>query len=167
MNVTPEKIRTIIESHIESDLPDTTLEVLKREDGKQLTKRLLAKLPGGEEVWRIAHVATMTHLETWEYCRSQGSRGISLLIAYETKNVRIDASWIEQHNIAYFSARKERNEKRAKALESTEALVMAAQLVNAIRVAREQLAAAEETLSDLDLPEQRAINELTKLEGES
>jgi hypothetical protein len=167
------QIRALVESHIESDLPDVVLEVLRAEDGKQLTKRILTKLPGGEETWRITHVATMTHLETWEYCRSQGARGIHLLIAYETKHVQINAAWIEGRNPAYFEGRRERNQKRRVALANLPALEAVAGMVNAIREARAKLAEVEGALEEfteygaLFSPEGREISELTKIGDES
>jgi hypothetical protein len=172
-NVTTEEIRGIIKSRIESDLPDVVLEILKADDGKQLTKRILTKLPGGEETWRITHVATMTHLETWEYCRSQGVRGIHLLLAYETKNLRINAKWIEERNPAYFEARRERNEKRRAALANLPALEAVAGMVNATREARVQLAEIEGALSEfteygaLFEPESQEISDLTKIGDDS
>jgi hypothetical protein len=96
----------------ESDEPDTVLEILKEHDGKPLTKRLLAKLPGGADRWLIRQIANMTSLEDRAYLHSQGNRGIHLLVAYQTTSVRIDAAWVEEHNAGYFKGRRERNALR-------------------------------------------------------
>ena len=89
--VTTETIRALTASRVEGDMPDEVLEVFRRENGKPFTKRILAKLPGGEAVWCIRQIATMTNLETKEYSRTAGHKGVSLLVAYEIKNVAIDA----------------------------------------------------------------------------
>jgi hypothetical protein len=112
---TVKSVRAFAESQRESDEPDAILEILKAHDGKPLTKRLLAKLPGGEERWFLHHTAgMMTHLEEREYLRSEGSRGMHLLLARETKNVTVSATWIEEQNPAYFAGRRERNASRDK-----------------------------------------------------
>src|ERR1700674_1424383 len=109
---TLQTVRDFVLSQRESDEPDAILAILATQDGKQLTKRILAKLPGGEERWRLSQFATMTHLETRDYSRSGGNAGIHLLIAYEIKNVTINAAWVEEHNPAYFAGRRARNEAR-------------------------------------------------------
>lgn len=148
--MTADEVREMVSAHVESsELPDGVLEVFKREQGKQLTKRILAKLPGGEAVWHIKQVASMTSLETWEYTRSQGNRGVHLLVAYETKNVSIDAAFLEERNPAYYGARRERNAERATVLANEPSLVNLAERINAVREAREKLAVAEAALEEL------------------
>jgi hypothetical protein len=110
---TADDVRAKLVADRESDEPDAILAVLKAHDGKQLTKRLLAKLPGGEARWLIRQVAGMTKLEDRHYLHSGGGRGISLLVAYQLTSVVIDAAWVEEHNAAYFAARVERNAMRA------------------------------------------------------
>jgi len=132
-----------------SELPDGVLEVFRREHGKQLTKRILAKLPGGDATWRISQIANMTSLETWDYTRSQGRQGIHLLVAYATKNVAIDAAFLELRNPAYYGARRERNAERTAVLANEGALKDLADRINAVREAREKLAAAEASLAEL------------------
>jgi hypothetical protein len=115
---TAKSVRDFLLSQRESDEPDAILAILKAHDGKQLTKRLLAKLPGaapmieGKDRWRISQFATMTHLETRDYSRSGGNTGMHFLMAYATTNVVIDAAWVEEHNPAYFKGRRERNASR-------------------------------------------------------
>jgi hypothetical protein len=91
----------------------------------------------------------MTSLETWDYTRSQGNRGVHLLVAYDVKNVTIDAAFLEERNAAYYGARRERNAARAAVLADPAVLYELAVRVNAVREARERLAAAEEALEEL------------------
>lgn len=104
--ITAADIQAKLEQEWESDRPDVVLDVLRRHEGKQLTKRLLAKLPGGEAEWFIRHVAGMTCLEDRAYTfNREGNAGISLLMAYRTTNVEIDTKFIVEYNTGYFSAR--------------------------------------------------------------
>lgn len=148
--VTADDVRAMVLSHVEDgETPEAILEVFKAHEGKQLTKRLLAKLPGGEQRWRISQTAGMTSLETWDYTRSQGRQGVHLLVAYATKNVAIDAAFLEDRNPAFFSARRERNAERKARLEDPESLALLAERINAVRAARKQLEAAEAALEEL------------------
>ena len=147
--ITPEMVRETLHARMESDMPEAVLEVLKTEDGKQLTKRLLAKLAGGEAEWRLRFEAGMAHLETWTYCRSQGKTGICLLLAYATKSVTIDAAWVEEHNAGYFAARRLRNAERKTTLQSPLSCGLLAEKLNRVARAREELAKAEVELSEL------------------
>ena len=133
-------VRATLESRIESDEPDEVLAILKKDDGKQLTKRILEKLPSvgfgaslvsaSGQRWRLSQHAGMIHLETWDYARSGGSTGIHLLMAYAEKSVTIDAAWVEEHNPAYFKGRRERNAARRAALGNHEALTSMALALN-------------------------------------
>jgi hypothetical protein len=143
---TAEEIRAHVAASLESDLPDRVLEVIRQEEGKILTKHILAKLPGGEKEWRITHVATMTHLETWSYTRSQGNHGYHFLVAYATVNVTIDPNFFVKHNVCYFDARKERNRKRIEAMNDAKACAAMARAIDRVRAARAELTAAEEDL---------------------
>jgi hypothetical protein len=144
---TLETVRALLVSHYESNEPDEVLAVLKAHDGKQLTKRLLAKLPGGEERWLIRQVASMTSLEDRDYLQSQGNRGIHLLIAYQTKNIMIDAEWIEKYNPAYFEGRRERNQKREAVVGDPVLLQSMADALNGYSTAKAKL---EESAKRLD-----------------
>jgi len=110
---TTNDVRAKLSAEMESDEPDAVLSVLKAHDGKQLTKRLLAKLPGGEARWLIHQVAGMTKLTERDYLRSEGRRGTSLLLAYRVSSVTVDSAWVEDANAAYFAARRERNRLRS------------------------------------------------------
>ena len=132
-------VRAFLQTQRESDEPDEVLAILKQHDGKQLTKRLLAKLPGGEERWKLSQFATVTRLETRDYGRIDGNAGIHLLIAYQTTNVTIDAAWIEEHNPAYFKGRRERNASRDAAAGNPDLLSCMANRLNAYAEAKSEL----------------------------
>ena len=149
MRHTIKTVRDFLLSQRESDEPDEVLAVLKVHDGKQLTKRLLAKLPGGEERWRLSQFATMTHLETRDYGRSGGNTGIHLLLAYALKNVMIDAAWIEEHNPAYFKGRRERNAQRDRAAAGGSVLALMVDRLNGYASAKVKLDEAKKQLDAL------------------
>jgi len=144
---TADDVRAKLLAERESDEPDAVLAVLKAHDGKQLTKRLLAKLPGGEARWLIRQVAGMTSLEDRDYLHSSGNRGIHLLVAYQLTSVVIDAAWVEEHNAGYFAARRERNRLREAAAASPEACQHFADTLTAFARSKEALDAAR---ADLD-----------------
>lgn len=147
--MTADSVRTLLQGHLESEEPDAVLAVLKAHDGKPLTKRLLAKLPGGEERWVIHQVAGMTSLEDRDYRRSQGNRGIHLLMAYQLTSVRIDAAWVEQNNAAYFAGRRARNALRAAAMARPQVCAGMAEALNDYATAKARLDAAKAALDDL------------------
>ncbi len=149
MTHTIESVRNFLLSQRESDEPDAVLDILKSQDGKQLTKRLLSKLPGGEERWRLSQFASMTHLETRDYSRSGGNTGIHLLIAYQLTNVTIDAAWIEEHNPAYFAGRRARNASRDAVMADPDVLRDMANTLNAVAMAKTQFEAAKANLDAL------------------
>ena len=147
---TVESVSAELKRNRESEEPDAILAILKAHDGKQLTKRLLAKLPGGEDRWLIRQIASMTSLEDRDYLHSQGNRGIHLLVAYQLTNVRIDAAWVEEHNAAYFVGRRERNASRLALLNSSPALRQSmADALNGYAAAKAQLDAAKRQLDGL------------------
>ena len=151
-------VRATLESRIESDEPDEVLAILKKDDGKQLTKRILETLPSvgfgaslvsaSGQRWRLSQHAGMIHLETWDYARSGGSTGIHLLMAYAEKSVTIDAAWVEEHNPAYFKGRRERNAARRAALGNHEALTSMALALNKSETAKAILETAKSVLDE-------------------
>lgn len=113
-------VTQIIEANIEPAEPMATmLEFLRGIDGKRLTKIHRDKLRQllDDETIYVSHRAGMTHIEWGTYTeRREGTGGGSLLVSYATKNVVVDAAWIEEKNICYFEAREDRNEKRRQML---------------------------------------------------
>ncbi len=145
--ITREDIRSLVASRVESDEPDRVLTVLRKHEGKQLTRRILPQLPGGSERWRIRTAHGMAHLETWDYTRSNGNVGFSILVAYAEKNVTIDCNAIvSKYAVCYFGAKDERNAKRLMCANDATALENCAAAVNAVLAAREALRIAEERL---------------------
>jgi hypothetical protein len=147
--ITAEDVKKTLDSSRESDEPDAILAVLKAEAGKQLTKRLLAKLPGGDARWLIRQVAGMTYLEDRDYLHSSGNHGLSFLVAYALKSITIDPAFVEARNPSYFGARVERNAKRARATDSQALCERMASAINAVRRARAELEAAEAEMEKL------------------
>jgi hypothetical protein len=147
--ITAGQIRDIVAGEWESSTPDEVLEVFRQNEGKPFSKRILAKLPGGEERWIIRHIASMTNLEEKSYSRTGGNSGISLLVSYDAGRNMIDAADLEKRNPAYFSARKARNAKRLEASNDATLCQAMADAVNAVRAAREALAKAEEAMINL------------------
>lgn len=145
--ITVEKVRNVLESNLESDEPDAILEILRKYEGKQLTKRILPHLPGGAERWYIRNCAGMTSLEDREYLRHNGGRGISLLVAHQTINVTIDTAKIIALNTAYFTARVERNSKRREALKSGGLCGLMSDLLNEVAAAQAKLDKAKAELT--------------------
>ena len=94
------------------------LNVLKRTNGKKLTRRVLK--PMEESIGQKCFIDQdygMTHLKTWDYARGEFKTGgaVSLTIpaplgTSTLPDVDVDA--IEQYNAAYFSAAVERNAVR-------------------------------------------------------
>ena len=151
--ITASDVQATLQAHRESEEPEVVLAVLRAEDGKPLTKRLLPKLPGGEERWLIRQVAGMTCLEDRDYLHSQGKEGFHFLLAYQLKNVKIDAAWVEEHNAAYFGARRARNERRDAAARDPALCAGMADAMNAYAAAKVALTDAKARLdefTDLD-----------------
>jgi hypothetical protein len=141
-------VQDLVASKMESDLPDEVMKTLRQYDGKQLTKRILPKLPGGEAEWTIRQIANMTNLENKAYRLGHGNdpQGVCLLIAYRTKNITIICSDIEKLNPAYFDARKARNAKRLEVIGDHDRCGEMAAILNDFEKARVLLEAAGERL---------------------
>lgn len=144
--VTTSLLAALVQARMESDVADDVLAVLNLHEGKPLTVRILPLLPGGSERWRISHTSCMTKLEEHDYTRTQGSRGTSLLMAYETKNVTINTAFVVDKNPADFAGRIKRNKNRRAALDQPMAQAALTMAVNAVMAARVALAEAEANL---------------------
>jgi hypothetical protein len=144
--ITVGDVLDIINRNWESDLPDSVLEVWKQNEGKPLTKRILAKLPGGEDRWRFWQTAGMTNLEEKVYSNTNGNNGLSLLLAHRLTNITIDSAELVTRNTHAFAARKERNAKRENARAYSLDLAGITTAINAVRKARAELAEAESLL---------------------
>jgi hypothetical protein len=140
-------VSELIQDRWESEEPDRVIQALTPLNGKPCTKRILDKLPGGSERWRLRREYGMTHLVTLDYLRSGGNTGISLLLAHtEAADFPIDTRDIEQRNPAYFDARRKRNHARMEARNTRETLQGVADAMNRVQRAKAELLAAIEQL---------------------
>lgn len=146
---TRQSVSDFLLERTESDLPDKILECLRSYTGKAVTTRILDKLPGGKNEWRLRRQYGMTHLENNAYWRSSGSAegGISLLLAHTEASFTFDANDMVQRNAAYFSARKERNHTRMEARNDAAKLDRMAAVLNRIERATQEL---QNAWADLD-----------------
>ena len=136
-------IAEIIQANMEPAEPAAAiLAFLKANDGKRLTKVHRDKLREqlGTNELHLNYTAGMTHIEWGTYTeRREGTGGGSLLVSYATKNVVIDAAWVEENNAAYFAARVKRNEKRQAMLDDTDLLDRIQQAIDAYNKAKADL----------------------------
>jgi hypothetical protein len=148
---TVDDVRAMLANERESDEPDAILDILEKEEGKKITRRLLAKLPGGAERWRLDYIAGMTHLEDRNYYMHDGNKkgGFHFLLQYASQGDTVSREAILKHNPAYFSARIERNEKRAACAESAGMCQAMADALTAYAAAKEALDAAKTRLDGL------------------
>ena len=158
---TSESVRALVASNWEGDLPDRALEVLRAHEGKQLTRRILPKLPGGEAQWRVLQEFGSTYLETCSYSLGEQYRKpgdlapLHLTIADVQTGAVVDCNTIVARNQAYFAGRYERNAKRLIAQNSAELCQRMADALNAVATANAALAQAEsslDALTDYDEP---------------
>jgi hypothetical protein len=133
----------------ESNEPDAILAALRPYAGKPITKRLLDKLPGGSDRWRLRREYGMTHLATMDYIRTQGNAGMSFLMAYSESAVPLDLDFFVKRNECYFSAREERNHARMEAKNTRETLESAAAVLARVRAAIAEMNAAVEAFDTL------------------
>lgn len=133
-NSTEAKVRSVIESSMEDTAkPDAILAYLKAREGKPITKRDVDKLREllSDPTIYLSTRYGMTHLEWGGYYTSGGNKGGCLTIASEDKNVRIDSARIEERNIAYFAAAKDRNAKRVSMLADDDGVRTLAEAIDA------------------------------------
>lgn len=102
-------IRQKIQEEMETDpMPDLVLGVLKEENGKKLTKRIIPKLEAaGVDRPRIEKRYGWTSIGWGDY-----QAGHSIMVSRSDKNVTIDSDWVWEENARYFDARNKRNAKR-------------------------------------------------------
>ena len=144
-------VSDLVQENWESDLPDAVLEALRPLDGKNVTTRILDKLPGGRDKWILERAYGMTHLKNKVYAFSQGSErgGVSLILDWREDSFPLDIRKVEEKNPAYFSARKERNHKRMEARNTKELLDKMATAMNRVEAAKAEFEKAKAHLESL------------------
>lgn len=107
--LTIESLRNIINNQMESEFPDELLAALKEKEGKRFDKRVVdflrAKFPDKNfcKTERFNHDSI-----SYSGCES----GLTMYYGGMEHTGTINTQWIEEHNIAYFKARRERNAGR-------------------------------------------------------
>lgn len=135
-------LAALIQERWESDLPDRVLEALRPFNGKQITSRLLDKLPGGKDEWLMFRHYGWTEIVTRNYHMSQGNHGTRLILARSESAVPLDLAFVESDNPAYFSGRRERNHARMEARNDGARLDKLAAVMNRIERLQAELAEA-------------------------
>jgi hypothetical protein len=147
---TKESVSKLLASRWEDqDTPDKVLTALHCYEGKNITTRILDKLPGGKDKWRLRRQYGMTHLVTLDYLRSEGNQGISLLLAHTETSFPFDAADMVKRNPAYFDAAKDRNRRRMEARNDAAALDKMAFALNQVEDALAALTQAKDNLEAL------------------
>ncbi len=146
-------VHDLIQSQYESDLPDRVLQALRPFDGKDITTRILAKMPALPGVtWRLKRNYGWTTLETSTYCTPEGyanKTSLSLMLVRTEASVPLDTAWVERENPAYFSARVERNHARMEAMNTKPTLDACADAMNRVQAAIAETRAAMASLAAL------------------
>lgn len=132
---THQTVHDLIQRQYESDLPDRVLHALRPLDGKPITTRLLAKMPElpGGAYWRLIRHYGWTSLETSTYSTPAGyssGTSLSLILARSEASVPLDTAFVEEHNTAYYSGRRERNHARMEAMNTKATLDACADVMN-------------------------------------
>lgn len=153
MTHTYNTVAELLQERWESDFPDKVIEALRPLNGKPVTKRLLAKLPGGAENWRFTHVAGMTYLENRAYWMSQeeqwGKGAIRLLLDWRTDAFPLDVNAVIERNPTHFKGRYERNHARMEAKHDRKILERMAAVMNKAERARQTLADAKAEFEEI------------------
>jgi hypothetical protein len=134
-------LATMIREKMESREPqDTILSCLRQKNGKRLDQRVIKWLQDvtGNATIRLRQSAGMTSIEWGGYTNSGGRSGGSLLCAYSLKNVMIDADFIYEKNLAYFTALWERNGLREELLADWKSLARMETAMKNLRAAKSQ-----------------------------
>lgn len=137
-HIDAEQVRRLIESNVEPTEPgDTIARVLAENVGKQITIRLERKLKDatGRADVRIRYRYGMTQVE---WTAPWGEQ--SLLLAHRTTSVYVPADFKEK-NPSLYSARDERNAKRAKLLADGARIEAIVDAINSYRDAKATLQA--------------------------
>jgi len=160
--ITAAAVRSMILKSMESDLPDRVIEALKPFDGKNITTRILSVLPAlpNGATWHLIRHYGWTCLQTSTYCQPQGyadGTSLDLILARSESSVPLDLNYVAGNvplgnnshgeNIAYFSARRERNAQRQAALDNPDLCAKTAAVMARYAAA---ISALEESSAELE-----------------
>lgn len=140
MKITIETVVAMLNARIESEEPEQILEVFKKEAGKPLSKRILAKLPGGEDRWILGERYGSKELYDRAHLRSGGNEGFCYTLSpgfRHTTGLKVDPVALEERNPTYFSGRRNRNAKIRAMVNDRQALALLAQRMQHAVDARE------------------------------
>lgn len=129
---------TVFHSTELTERPFAVLDCVKANNGKRLTKPVLAKMSetlGFEVATRTT--ASMTYL-----CFLNGQDNTQMIVAYDIKGIVLDAEFFEKHNTAHLSAALHRNGQRSAILSNQPAIDELAAAVEAFKAAEARLKAA-------------------------
>lgn len=118
--------REIVQGSMEDGTtPEAILTFLRCQEGKLVGKVLLDKLKEhlGRQDLYLKKDYGMCHLE-WgnRYDRTSKEPYGSLLLAHKEVDIRVDSSFVEERNPAYFAGLRERNRQRQELLMDDDAL---------------------------------------------
>lgn len=154
---TRESVRLLIESRIESDMPDRVLASLKKFDGKPITMRIEKHMNAVEPTssglrWRLMRHYGWTSLKTLYVSSAalvDGRYNVDLMLARSEGAVPLDLAWVEKENGGYFEARRERNRKRVETINSFGTLNALALAMNDAEAAMVRYADVKSRYTDL------------------
>jgi hypothetical protein len=151
VNTIEQQLRDILTKGMEPTEPaDTILKVLREHNGRLLTTRIepiLQKATGDMEI-RLRRRYNMTLIEWGGYGQSGGHHGGALICYNSESAFVIDAADIEERNPAHFSARHERNARRARMLASPSLMSQMARMCHRVEVAVSELNTATDDLKE-------------------
>ena len=107
--LTIELLRSFISEQMESEFPDEILAALKDKEGKRFDKRVVDFLRAKFPDKNIRKTERFNHDSiSYSGCES----GLTMYYGGMEHTGTVNTQWIEEHNIAYFKARRERNNSR-------------------------------------------------------
>lgn len=156
--VVASRIRSLIEQGIEPGEPqESILAFLQAMDRKKITNIHLRRMRDRIDTSiRLRKQAGMTCIEWGGYGQTEGIKGGSLLLAYTTVNVTVDANFVLNQNPAYYSASVLRNAVRQAHLEPSSSHQID-RLASAICNYRNARAALSEAMKPFDGTDEFAI----------
>jgi hypothetical protein len=138
----PNDIRALIESNLEdTTIADRVLEALRPHHGKQINKRMATAVGKALPEYTVHYdsAITMYHLHVWgsaiEYNRRK-----SFLLGYYSDTTFDVGLYESRFNVCWYSAARERNEKRRALMTDSGWLAQVADAINVLNATRERYA---------------------------